>query len=120
MCGLGALLAYLESCKKQTTAVNFTVDMNAAGNTALKTTGGSLVVNGILIICTAVNTWVALSATCTHQGCTVGYSSTAGKIICPCHGGEYDLSGNVVLGPPPTPLTQYKVAVSGTVLTITS
>jgi thiosulfate dehydrogenase (quinone) large subunit len=54
----------------------------------------------------------AFSAVCTHAGCTVGYSN--GRIVCPCHGGQYDpKSGAVVAGPPPAPLAHKKVVESG-------
>ncbi len=41
----------------------------------------------------------ALSAKCTHLGCTVGVSEDRGSLICPCHGSEYDLDGGVLKGP---------------------
>jgi Rieske Fe-S protein len=51
----------------------------------------------------------ALSATCTHLDCIVGYQKDRNRIWCNCHGGSYDLNGNNVGGPPPRPLTPYKV-----------
>ncbi len=49
--------------------------------------------------------FVALFATCTHLGCTVGYSKEQDKIVCACHGGVYDPNtGKNVAGPPPLPL----------------
>jgi Rieske Fe-S protein len=50
------------------------------------------------------NTVHALSATCTHLGCQVGWDAQAKKFKCPCHGGVYDLTGKVLEGPPPRPL----------------
>jgi Rieske Fe-S protein len=46
----------------------------------------------------------ALSSTCTHLGCRTSYDRESRRIQCPCHGGVYDLQGNVVEGPPPAPL----------------
>ena len=46
----------------------------------------------------------ALSATCTHLGCQVRWDADATKFRCPCHGGVFDVQGNVVEGPPPRPL----------------
>jgi Rieske Fe-S protein len=46
----------------------------------------------------------ALSATCTHLGCQVRWEGDAKRFHCPCHGGVYDASGQVVSGPPPRPL----------------
>src|SRR6185437_10182058 len=56
--------------------------------------------------------WVALTAVCTHLGCTVQYEADADRIHCACHGGVYNAyTGTNVSGPPPKPLKQFKVAV---------
>ena len=55
----------------------------------------------------------AFSAVCTHLQCTVQYRPDMERIWCACHGGVYDLNGRNVSGPPPRPLTEYKVAVKG-------
>jgi cytochrome b6-f complex iron-sulfur subunit len=55
----------------------------------------------------------AFSAVCTHLECTVQYKADTSQIWCACHNGLYDLSGNVVSGPPPRPLTQYTVNLRG-------
>ena len=57
----------------------------------------------------------AYSAICTHQGCTVAYSTTSKTLQCPCHGAEYDPlnSAKVLGGPTQTPLAKIKVAISG-------
>lgn len=49
----------------------------------------------------------ALSAKCTHEGCTVTYQPGQSIIWCPCHDGRFDLTGRVVSGPPPQPLVKY-------------
>lgn len=54
----------------------------------------------------------AFSATCTHLGCVVAFrNGPEQKIACNCHGGMYDLSGRNIAGPPPRPLTPYKVRI---------
>jgi cytochrome b6-f complex iron-sulfur subunit len=56
--------------------------------------------------------WVAFSAVCTHLGCTVQFEPQMNRIHCACHGGVYDAhTGKNVSGPPPRPLTAYKVSV---------
>ncbi len=59
--------------------------------------------------------WIALTAVCTHLGCTVQYEPQADRIHCACHGGVYDpYTGANVSGPPPKPLKLFKVAVTET------
>jgi cytochrome b6-f complex iron-sulfur subunit len=56
--------------------------------------------------------WVSFSAVCTHLACTVEFQKKEKRIHCACHGGTYDMyTGKNVSGPPPKPLTQYKVEV---------
>ncbi len=65
----------------------------------------------VILIRAAENQFVALSATCTHLDCIVEFQKNRERIYCNCHGGVYDLSGRNVSGPPPRPLTPYKVDV---------
>jgi cytochrome b6-f complex iron-sulfur subunit len=59
--------------------------------------------------------WIAMTAVCTHLGCTVEYEAQADRIHCACHGGVYDAyTGANVSGPPPKPLKLFKVAVNET------
>lgn len=39
-----------------------------------------------------------LSSHCTHLGCTINQTEN-NRLVCPCHGSEYDLNGNVLKGP---------------------
>jgi Rieske Fe-S protein len=62
--------------------------------------------------------FVAFSATCTHQGCTVS-TITADTVNCPCHGSSFALAdGSVVQGPASTPLPTKKITVSGGRITL--
>ena len=67
---------------------------------------------GILII-TSEGQYLAFSAICTHLTCSVVFESDTGTILCPCHNGKFDLSGNVISGPPPAPLEPFIVELSG-------
>ena len=54
--------------------------------------------------------WVALSAKCTHLGCTVQYETDKQRIFCACHGGTYDpTNGHNIAGPPPKPLKSFVI-----------
>jgi menaquinol-cytochrome c reductase iron-sulfur subunit len=73
------------------------------------------------------NTFHAVSATCTHLGCTVRAEALpkpetktvegqalklTHKFSCPCHGSKYDGDGTNVAGPAPKPLAWYRLSVA--------
>ncbi len=66
-----------------------------------------------LLVRTASGEYRAMSATCTHLGCTVQYRSDLREIWCACHNGMYDLNGRNISGPPPRPLEAFEVQVRG-------
>jgi nitrite reductase/ring-hydroxylating ferredoxin subunit len=53
----------------------------------------------------------ALDSTCSHLGCRTRYDAEARRFVCPCHGGAYDVEGQVVAGPPPSPLRRLNTRV---------
>lgn len=55
----------------------------------------------------------ALSSTCTHLGCRVSWDREARVLRCPCHGGTYAATGEVIAGPPPAPLATLPIRVEG-------
>jgi cytochrome b6-f complex iron-sulfur subunit len=67
-----------------------------------------------LLLLTPEGEYRALSAVCTHLGCTVQYKNDTHQIWCACHNGLYDLSGRNISGPPPRPLESFEVHVRGT------
>jgi len=111
------LAACAGSCKKTSTSVNFTVDVSSG---ALATNGGYLVQNGVIIARTTSGTFIAVSATCTHQGGTLGYSSGSNTFVCPLHGATFNSSGGVVSGPATTAVQKYNTTLSGTSLRVYS
>jgi Rieske Fe-S protein len=50
---------------------------------------------------------LTFSNTCTHMQCNVHWDPQLGQYLCPCHGGLYDIRGNNVGGPPPSPLPEW-------------
>ncbi len=56
---------------------------------------------------------IAVSAVCTHSGCTVPWDADQGVFACPCHGGRFNPDGTVAGGPPPRPLTTFEAKIDG-------
>ena len=52
----------------------------------------------------------ALSAVCTHLGCTVRQEKKG--FFCPCHGSVFDANGFVLSGPAPKPLDWLSIALT--------
>ncbi|HWB59225.1 MAG TPA: Rieske (2Fe-2S) protein [Chthoniobacteraceae bacterium] len=76
--------------------------------------GGVRVVNlaeGPVILESTGSEIRAFSAICTHLGCVVSYHDDKKELVCPCHGGRYDLDGKVTYGPPPRPLDKLEAKV---------
>jgi len=52
-----------------------------------------------------------LDLTCTHARCPLEVHLPSNRIRCACHGGAFDLDGNVVQAPPTRPLTRYEARI---------
>jgi cytochrome b6-f complex iron-sulfur subunit len=52
----------------------------------------------------------AVSAICTHLGCTVNLAGQG--FHCPCHGSQFNENGVVISGPAPSPLPWFELTVS--------
>lgn len=62
---------------------------------------------------------LALTAICTHRGCSMDFDAAQSLITCPCHGSQFSESGAVVRGPATTPLKVYTATLTGETITIT-
>jgi cytochrome b6-f complex iron-sulfur subunit len=58
----------------------------------------------------AAGEFTAVSTRCMHRGCQV--EPAAQKLVCPCHGSEYEFNGTVLQGPTERALTRYRVTTS--------
>lgn len=54
----------------------------------------------------------AMSAVCTHLGCTVKHMDAKGEFHCPCHGSVFDKDGTNIAGPAPRPLPRLDANVA--------
>jgi cytochrome b6-f complex iron-sulfur subunit len=68
----------------------------------------------IIVVHTAQGGIKAFSAICTHLGCIVNWQQSRGFIQCPCHDGRFNpVTGAVISGPPPRPLSPVPVNIEG-------
>ena len=85
------------------------LDLSDPANAALTHVGGSRIVRfagGNVIVARVSDTgFIALSAICTHAGCTVRFATT--QLSCPCHGSLFALDGSVTRGPATRPLAKH-------------
>lgn len=59
----------------------------------------------------------AFSSICTHEGCTVS-GFTGQRMVCPCHGSEFNTSGSPVVGPATAALREYAVTFNSVTQTL--
>jgi cytochrome b6-f complex iron-sulfur subunit len=85
---------------------------SSGGMALVSSTGGQF-----LVTRTGTSTFVALTAQCTHEACVVSLGSGT-SFVCPCHGSEFDTSGQVLVGPASAPLRQFQTQFANNVLTI--
>lgn len=119
-------LSILEACSKNTASltpsgpVDFTLDLTNSQYSSLKTAGGYVYDNGIIVAQTINGNYIAVSAACTHQGTYVQYDTSSNSFYCPSHGSDFSTTGSVLRGPAYIPLTQYKTTLSGNSLRVYS
>jgi Rieske Fe-S protein len=58
------------------------------------------------------NSFRAVSAICTHLGCTVNRNADGSGFHCPCHGSRFNENAAVTGGPAPKPLPWFLVTLS--------
>ena len=97
-----------------------TVQVTVAGSPLANVGSAALVesTGGVFLVSrTAVNSFTAIDAVCTHEGCTID-GATDSEYVCPCHGSRYTRNGQVVAGPARASLRQYSSTFADDVLTI--
>ncbi len=97
-----------------------TVRVSAAGSPLASVDGAVLVesIAGVFLIArTSANTFTAIDAVCTHEGCTINGADGA-TYVCPCHGSRYNRNGQVQAGPARASLRQYTTSFANDVVTI--
>jgi cytochrome b6-f complex iron-sulfur subunit len=99
-----------------------TVTVDIPSDSHLATVGNAATVQygggALLVARVSENSFTALTPICTHEQCTItGYSG--GRYRCPCHGSQFNTSGQVVNGPATQSLRSFATEFSNDILTIT-
>ena len=124
--GAGALL--LSACggaplDGNVTPANGQATLSFAQFPKLSTVGGGVVVDAggtlLVVIRTGDTSAVALSAVCTHEGCTVEYDGGNVPISCPCHGSTFNAGGVALSGPARNSLRKYTATVGSDGIVVT-
>ena len=63
------------------------------------------------LACLSDGSFLALSKSCTHLGCSVPWDEDKKQFICPCHGSTFDLHGSVLTAPALRPLDYFPVLI---------
>lgn len=111
----------LAACSKTGAAAPTNVDFNLDVSTgSLAANGGFLVSNGIVVARTNTGTFIAVSASCTHEGTNVNYNASNNNFVCPNHGAKFSSVGAVTQGPANSNLAKYNTTLTGTTLRVFS
>ena len=94
------------------------LDLAHPSNASLAAPGGARVLTfegrRLIVVRVSETEVIALSAVCTHSGCTVRYAPARDHIECPCHGSTFALDGGVTHGPAATPLAKFPATLDAT------
>ncbi len=112
----------LPTAQSTTCGTDVCIDTTVAHNSALASPGGAMLVDvpgdTIMVIRVSDTEVVALSAICTHAGCSMNFDASQQLLVCPCHGSEFDETGTVVHGPARRPVQTYMATLASGVITI--
>jgi cytochrome b6-f complex iron-sulfur subunit len=105
------------------TAASGGVNVSVGASSPLSAVGSAALVqsaSGLFLVAhTGPDTFTALTATCTHEACTIiGFSGST--FVCPCHGSRFSTSGAVQNGPATRSLRTFPTHVANDVLTISA
>jgi cytochrome b6-f complex iron-sulfur subunit len=98
------------------------IDLTDAANQPLTTAGGAMLVDmagdTIMVIRVSDTQVIALSAICTHAGCSMDYAAGQKVLDCPCHGSQFAIDGSVLRGPAVRPVRVYSVTLASNMITV--
>ncbi|MFC1987913.1 ubiquinol-cytochrome c reductase iron-sulfur subunit [Chloroflexota bacterium] len=68
---------------------------------------------GVWIVTQDGKNFVVFDPHCTHLNCPYYWDDKSQIFRCPCHGGDFDINGNVLAGPLPRPLDRLEFIIEG-------
>lgn len=89
--------------------IDFSISLNDKGNENLKTKGGYVIVNDVIVAQTKDGKYIAVSAKCTHDGTQLVYKPVENQFYCPLDLSRFDATGKVVASPAKQALQQYLI-----------
>lgn len=99
------------------------LDLDASQNAALGQDGGVVSLSTsrtgasyTIFVVRKGDSYLALSAECTHAGCSIAHRGNGFQ--CPCHGATFALDGAVTGGPAGSGLYEYPTKLDGRTLTV--
>lgn len=95
--------------------VDFTIPTIATNSGIV---GMGYTIQNNIIIAKNGNTYLAVSAICTHQGTQITYNSGTNKFPCPAHGSIFNADGSVNTGPAQVALKSYSTQLIGSDLRV--
>lgn len=98
--------------------VDFTLNINDATYSGLKTKGSFVVVKAQNVIIARVNdangSWIAVDSRCTHELTTINYRASSNDFLCPSHDSTFSSTGAVTRGPATAALTRFNTSFDAT------
>lgn len=98
--------------------VDFTININDATYSGLKTKGNFVVVKAQNVIIARVNdvngSWIAVDSRCTHQLTTINYRASSNDFLCPNHESTFSSTGAVTRGPATSALARFNTSFDAT------
>ena len=111
----------LDSCQNESNVApltgDITVDLADASNAQLKTNGGYVIKNGVVIARVNATTYIAATLTCSHEGKTqITFKNN--EWYCTAHGARFDQTGKGLNTEGKKGLKIYQTTVLNSTLTV--
>jgi cytochrome b6-f complex iron-sulfur subunit len=98
------------------------IDLGNSANKELTTVGGAMLIDSstdtIMVVRISDTQAVALSAICTHAGCSMDYEAAQHLLNCACHGSQFSTDGKVLRGPANRSLRLYTATLANNIITV--